>query len=63
MGETGEEEKVETSSGNTLRDQYWEVVHEQQKIIKKKNPDLAPKEVLRLAREAPVGCNIRIAQP
>ena len=62
MGESGEEEA--TSSGNTLRDQYWEVVREQQKLIRKKNPDLAPKEVLRRAREASFGCNVRsVAQP
>ena len=39
-------------SGADLRSLYWNVVHEEQKKIKKSKPDMPGREVLKLARKA-----------
>lgn len=53
-------EGEETHAADTLRATYWAVVHEEQKKIKKKNPKMSAKEVLKLAREAWAGCSKHI---
>lgn len=39
-------------ASETMRGTYWQVVHEAQKRIKKDNPKMSAKEVLKLARES-----------
>lgn len=53
------EEKPSTGSppaAESLRAVQWQVMHEAQKDIKRKNPTLPPKEVLKQARAVCFGC-------
>lgn len=43
-------EKKESKGAESMRDLYWTVVHQKQKELKKKNPDLGAKEILKMAR-------------
>ena len=44
------------SGGESIRSIYWAVIHEEQKKIKKANPDMKASEVLKLARASCFGC-------
>jgi len=44
-------EPNETAQKDSLRTTQWEVIHEAQKRIKKTNPEMTPKAVLKQARE------------
>ena len=44
-------EPNETAQKDSLRTTLWEVIHEAQKRIKKTNPEMTPKAVLKQARE------------
>lgn len=50
----------ETAAAPNLRSLYWQVVHEAQKMIKKENPKMKPKEVLSKARAVHLICNILV---
>lgn len=44
-------------SAPDLRTAYWQVVHEAQLRLKRENPDMSPRDVLKAAREEQFGCN------
>lgn len=60
---TEEEEKNEEmgalSGAQTMRALYWEVVHEAQKKIKRENPDMPPKDILKMARAEWLTCILK----
>ena len=49
-GEHDAEESDDTAKKDSLRTMQWEVIHEAQKKIKKSNPEMSGKEVLKQAR-------------
>ena len=46
----GEDTNQEPNKDDNLRAKYWEVVHAAQKEIKRKNPEMSNREVLKRAR-------------
>ena len=40
-----------------MRSSYWTYIHDQQKQIKKENPEMKPKDVLKMAREKSLNSN------
>ncbi|CAK9050333.1 unnamed protein product [Durusdinium trenchii] len=49
--DAGEGEAEEAAAG-TMRDLFWQVVHQKQREIKRDNPELSAREVLKLAKMA-----------
>ena len=47
---------LKKDGANDLRGAYWNFIHSQQKILKKKYPDLSAKEILSKAREMQLYC-------
>ena len=47
-----EDTKEKPDKDDNLRAKYWEVVHAAQKEIKRKNPEMSNRDVLKLARES-----------
>ena len=54
---TGSEKEEEVAiAGDDLRATQWQVIHQLQKTIRQKHPDMTPKEILKQAREQLLGC-------
>eukprot|EP00435_Cladocopium_sp_Y103_P022451 s810_g5.t1 len=59
--EPAEPKSLKAAGADDMRGAYWDFIHQEQKKLKKESPEMSGREILKLARERWLTCDVRMA--